>query len=411
MQPVTAEIDKKWPRYLDNAILFFASSVPVGIVIGNVGFELAVALTGGVWLIRAAFVRENPFANIYKNPALISWGAWLLCIWLSLAVNGPGSKGIAHDIVFLRFFLFSCAVADLSQRRNTAQYMVWGLAAGVLFGAFNMLLCHLIGMDLFGRDIQRYTIKLKEAARLSGLTALAFPFLALWAVNKWPKKNIIHFIIILVAAIAIITLWQLRIKTAIISAGFGVLAGLFMWRYSKMKKGEILLCSISFLIVIFLVAKILSGVDLRSYHDRIGIWKVTLAMWKENPFLGVGISSFQDVYTEISKSGIVEPFIAPDGKKWLNKYATHAHNLPIMLLSSTGILGLLSFFGVFISSIAALKKTTQSWKFGLYTWPIVFLVLGLAGWNIYHSWYQALFSFFVVLNLASAEESPVPEIS
>jgi len=39
----------------------------------------------------------------------------------------------------------------------------------------------------------------------------------------------------------------------------------------------------------------------------------------------------------------------------------------------------------------------MQWKSGLATWPVVFLVNGLAGSNIYSSWYQALFAFFVVL--------------
>jgi hypothetical protein len=30
-------------------------------------------------------------------------------------------------------------------------------------------------------------------------------------------------------------------------------------------------------------------------------------------------------------------------------------------------------------------------------WPVVFLTIGITGFNIYHSWYQALFAFFMVL--------------
>jgi hypothetical protein len=76
-----------------------------------------------------------------------------------------------------------------------------------------------------------------------------------------------------------------------------------------------------------------------------------------------------------------------------------------MLLSCTGILGLISFLWLFVTCIWAAVKNSMPWKYGLAAWPVVFLVYGLAGSNIYSSWYQALFAFFAVLNLTSGSEN------
>ncbi len=59
---------ENWARYLDNAILICASLVPLGIVIGNAGFESMIAISGLAWLARSIILKQNPFLHIYKNP-------------------------------------------------------------------------------------------------------------------------------------------------------------------------------------------------------------------------------------------------------------------------------------------------------------------------------------------------------
>jgi hypothetical protein len=49
-----------------------------------------------------------------------------------------------------------------------------------------------------------------------------------------------------------------------------------------------------------------------------------------------------------------------------------------------------------------------SWRPGLVTWPVVFLINGLAGSNIFNSWYQALFAFFTILLITGEQRQPSP---
>ncbi|MCK5520178.1 MAG: hypothetical protein KAI81_03620 [Candidatus Marinimicrobia bacterium] len=80
-----------------------------------------------------------------------------------------------------------------------------------------------------------------------------------------------------------------------------------------------------------------------------------------------------------------------------NPNAYHAHNLVIQLLTSTGLLGYLAFCWLFVSSCRAIFTDFSGWRAGLFSWPVVFLVSGLVGANIYASDYQPLVAFFLVL--------------
>ena len=61
MPRIKTETTMTWGRYLDNTMLFLGAAVPVGIVIGNAGFETMLALTGLAWRVRDGILRESPF--------------------------------------------------------------------------------------------------------------------------------------------------------------------------------------------------------------------------------------------------------------------------------------------------------------------------------------------------------------
>ena len=131
---------------------------------------------------------------------------------------------------------------------------------------------------------------------------------------------------------------------------------------------------------------------------------------KEHPWVGAGISSFQDVYKEMAASGKVGTFEAPDGVSYQLSEQTHAHNIIFMLLSCTGLFGLAAFGWLFIRAVRMIFNRLEGARVALVPWPMVFLAIGITGFNIFHSWYQALFSFFAVLigcSLPEAEKTDV----
>ncbi|SHK80152.1 O-antigen ligase [Desulfatibacillum alkenivorans DSM 16219] len=397
---------EKFENGCDLVCLWAGALVPVGIVIGNVGFEAFAALASVAWILRSIVARDRTMERVADNPLTAPWMFWFGAILISLMVNGAGSKGALHDIAFVRFFLFGLAMLDVSNRRPVGPYLVGGLAAGVLFAAFNTILAYTIGVDMFARSLERYTGKLKEAARFSGLCAYACVFFVGWALGD---RNILQnkkrlAILLFIAAIAFGQIVQTQVRTVVLAvlAGFVFIVFYGQGRKFGFKKVGLIAAGIfSLLGVAFYLGE---WWNMESMYDRWVIWQVAVEIWKEHPAVGAGVGAFQDAFARISASGLVPPWEAPDGRVYFNVEQTHAHNLFLMIGACTGFLGLAAFGWLMVRACRLIYANPKGWRNGLPAWPVVLLVIGLTGFNIYHSWYHALFAFFLVLS--GAKECP-----
>ena len=321
-----------------------------------------------------------------------------------------------HDVALIRYLLFAVALMDLSRRRPVVKYLIYGLGAGALWGALNTLFAYLLGFDFLGRDVGRYALKLKEASRISAFSAYASTFFLSWRLFDKKINRNQKTIIAGIAFVALSLLLQTHIRTSILAAGGGMI---FMMGYMGRKRSGLpvvvlnvfLACAATLLFLFagtffFTAASPDAHMDmhrlfshkpnLHSLYARFEIWKVAWAMWLDNPVFGVGISSFQDAYREMAS--IV--FSAPNGPSPMPgdiMEQTHAHNLFLMLASATGILGVGAFAWLFANAARLIFKHKDGHRVGLAAWPVVIFVMGLTGFNIYHSWYQALLAYLIVL--------------
>ena len=391
-----------WPARWDKFSAITAATVPVGLAIGNIGFELLIGVTILGWFFRCLAARVNPLPRLINHPLVTPWLAWYLAIALSLCFNGAGNKGWLHDLIFIRFMLFGLALLDISERQPVAKTLLYGLAAGILWAVLNTLSAYILGYDFFGRPIIRYAGKLKEAGRISGLTSYGAAFFLSWGIldKRLSSKN--RALLLLLGSIAFVQLLQTHVRTAIIASFMGLFFSLLFLNKKRVPLWMTALClTILFSAVggIFYFGKIWfeNMLSLASIYDRIYFWKVSWKMWVDNPIWGVSVSAFQDVYKEIALSGEVAPFVAPNNRVFNYVDVMHAHNLVLMLLSSTGLVGLVCFFWVFVKGVQTISRNLTGFRIGLATWPVVFLIIGLTGFNIFHSWYQALLAFWLVL--------------
>jgi O-antigen ligase len=386
-----------WALRCDASILWAGTLMPVGLVIGEAVFETMVAVVCTFWILRAIAARQNPIPNILRLNLAAPWLIWFAVVVASLAVNGPGSKGWAHDLVLVRFVLFGLALMDVNTRRPVGRHLVWGLAAALAVGAVNTLAALSLGHDLLGRSAARYTGKLDQALNISGIAAYSTPFFCVWAALDKKLSPTLRLLLFALAIVGAAQLLQIQSRTALAAAFAGVAFGLVYGHLAGRRSlaGWIILAG-------FLVAGVAATFiwdlhNLISVYDRIWIWRVSLAMFYENPLLGTGVSAFRDVFTQVASSGAVEPYISPGGRVFAGVEQTHAHNLVLMLLASTGIAGLLAFAWLFVRACRLVFTSPEGWRLGLVSWPAVLLVAGLTGYNIYYSWYQALISFFLIL--------------
>jgi O-antigen ligase len=388
---------RRWGARLDKVGVVTGFLVPVGLVLGNVGFEVMIGLGGGCWIARLILLRDRSALQTLKHPMVIAWFVWYMCMVISLLANGPGSKGWAHDIVFFRYLLFTVSLLDISKRLPVGRYLLYGLATGVGWAALNTLSAYLIGFDLIGKPLIRYTGKLKEASRIAGMSAYAVPVFLTWGILDQKLSPRMKTLLIGIGLTAFFQLLQTTIRTGIISAMAGVFfAAVFLVRRR-----------VSTRVAVGLVFGLIAAVwlffsygrmwNLATIYDRVYYWKVTWAMWQDHPIVGVGISSFQDAYKAMAASGRVGAFAAPDGVVYRLPEQTHAHNIFFMIISCSGLLGLAAFTGLFTTAVQSIFKNFDGYRVALVSWPVVFLTIGMTGFNIYHSWYQALFGFFMVL--------------
>ena len=398
-----------WAARIDAFCAVAAGLVPLGLVVGNVGFEAVIALVGFLWMVRSFLARSNPIPRLIKHPLIIPWLAWLGSVVISLLWNGPGGKGWGHDVALVRYFLYVAAVFDISRRRAVFKYLLMGLGAGIVWGLANTLLAYAIGYDLFGRPLIRYSYKIKDAGRIASLAAYAGPFFLAWGSLGKNLKPLNRTAVLTVGIIAMVQIFHIHIRTVEAAA----VAGIFVYLvYIAKRYGGRIVMGVTIGVsglLIWLFVQFGPQVDFWSLYDRMGYWKVVWAMWREHPIVGVAVSAWQDVYKEMAVSDTIAPFVSPDGRIWKAVDVTHAHNLVLHILSCTGILGLASFGWLFVNAVRLVVRRLDLCGHALLTWPVVFLVIGLTGWNIYGAQYQTVFAFFIGLTGVSLTQDMQPE--
>jgi O-antigen ligase len=89
--------------------------------------------------------------------------------------------------------------------------------------------------------------------------------------------------------------------------------------------------------------------------ERMAHWQAALAMWRDNFWLGVGFGCYEPAYADYA---LINWPIA----------LGHAHNYYLNLLAETGVLGLLTYLGLFGVVLVRLWRTTRverGWRRGL----------------------------------------------
>jgi O-antigen ligase len=399
------------PHRLDRICAVTAAMLPISFVIGPVAYEMVVGLVGLMWLARCAIVRENPLEKIKHHSYIFPMIVWYGSVLISRAINGGTLYQVGHDVAFVRHLLFIMALIDISYRLPISGYLFKGLIAGIIWSLLNVLSVHTIGYDFFGKPLARYTGKLKEIGRIGGLSAFAAPFFFSWALStiKFERKKGGFFLAI--SFIAFILLYLSRGRTILLAATVGAVIGAI---YVMRKRFNIYWAGLGMLGVaslLFFAYQTEQFHGLMTLYDRVYYWKVTWQIWLENPIWGVGVSSFKEVYEQVASSGMIQPYIAPDGSVWQLAKVSHAHNLMLQLLSCTGLVGFGGFSWLFLNSMRHLIQGRHEYKDALFCWPFVILVIGLTGWNIYDAFFTSALAYFLAfigISENSASKRPLP---
>lgn len=134
---------------------------------------------------------------------------------------------------------------------------------------------------------------------------------------------------------------------------------------------------------------------------RIYVWNDTWRMFREHPWIGVGLGSVGDVF----KSG--QDYIYPLAGFGFRPAKFHGHNNFLQFLAAAGIFGFLGFTGLFAfvlwMSFCRYKRNPADW------WSLVgflvtvsFLIQGLTEYNYVHAPLVRLYWFVFGVSMAAS---------
>jgi O-antigen ligase len=97
------------------------------------------------------------------------------------------------------------------------------------------------------------------------------------------------------------------------------------------------------------IASLVPGGRADAVIDRLSIWRMVLAVWNDNPVIGVGLGNFRD---HALRRGV--DLIVPLGYE-----SFHAHNTYLEILADTGALGILTYLFFFATMVRSLLRLWQ----------------------------------------------------
>ena len=353
-------------------------------------------------------------ANRYTKRIMFLYFIWVIF----LIINTLQSYDINASKNILPIFIIGGLFGFFSWRESTAQAYIKIIRVICLFFDFSILL-ELIAPNFIlslsniiapGRS----SVIQDEISRgiYSGLTGekakAAYAMvvgvcaeLAYYIFNN-KKFNTINYLFILIYILATL-LTSKRMLCIIILLEIVLALNLFDF---KGKTVKIILGGVIALVVLFIImitipqtsniiGRFIEGSEDTSAGGRLMFWNYCIIMFKDKPFIGYGINTFNKAFSD--NVGYMY-----QGSLW-NMYA---HSMYYELLGETGIIGIIIFciFMVYslIYSIKLLKKShmTNMWKGLLWfsiSMQILFIVYGYSG-NVFYDKSQ-LFTYLSAISM------------
>ena len=335
-----------------------------GISVG--GMEALLGLTLAAWLLGMAARQEIVLPH---PPLLIPWLAWLgiiLASWLVALSLGAAVSETIKWVEMLALYLFMAAYLE---RRHLPWLVGAILLAGMLqagLGLYQFLFrAGPEGFLLFGGRFLRAYGTFRQPNPYAGYLGLALPLaysLILWglterrqtpAISREPYALPMTLLALLSFALMLAALYASQSR----GAWIGFLAAAVA--VSLVRGGRLaVLLGLAIAILAGLGAlgatqwlpptimqRFMDGVAVAGIPDiataevtdanfaaieRLAHWRAALDMWRDHPWLGVGIGNYAAVYPAYAVG------------RWLDPLG-HAHNFYLNVAAETGLLGLLAY--------------------------------------------------------------------
>ncbi len=358
----------------------------------TVVFQILTEIIFALWLGLAIFNKEY---RPKLTPLTIAVGIFIFIITLS-AIFGPDWRmGLWSDesrslgaVALWHFFAFYLVVSSLKNEIDWRKLLFLSFVTAVvvsLTGISQKFIVFPKGSNpwlhiIYSSIPERIGSVFSNSAFMAGYLLFNF-FIGIWLLSKSEKlkiKSLIGLGVILIL-IAIFLSQTLGII-------LGLAAGLlFLLIYFAFQKQSVSLRKASAVLLILLILfaglltatknssfwqkipglKRVASVSLQddSVRDRIITWEISIAAFKEKPIFGWGVENFR-----IPFDRHYDPRILTESMK--GTYWDKPHNIVLEYLTTTGIVGLLSYLGIFAAAFYVLIKN-QKISNNFYKFPLI----------------------------------------
>ena len=320
---------------------------------------------GAICFALLLILNQKKSLNIYNFSQVdVAFLIYIFAFSLSKVVNSGIGSGF-H--MFFRtcqdYFIYLWIVYFLSKNRKNTKLIHYAVLISAFISVFYGLLQY-FHLDIFHRqvNIDRLSGFHKNPYTYGGQLIIFFFFF----LNSWneDKRKLIWLFFTSLCFFCILNTSERAVM-------FGVSAGLVLYLiFKKIKNKDLSLLSLLLLIPVFITVKFHRKVFKRIQNVilpkdkmpniRLKLWGIALSIWKRNVLFGSG--KFPVVSYEISDYLPI-------------KYLTHAHNVYLQILVTSGLTGFLSFINLFFSFIVVISGNIKANK---YSYSLISILLAFA---------------------------------
>lgn len=379
-------------KYLDYLILFFLSlqvfSVSFSVAVSSISF----GIWGGLWIIELLLSRKLYLSKL-SELKLFSFFVALYMVAeilsrLFAVIPENSFTGIKRVLLFLVFYVSILKFTDKKTLYRVFYTGIFIFSAVSIYEIINYIINYRPAEIEHSRlSSFTYVITTSEIKMLIFLSA--FPII-------FAKENTIRFRIIMTAVLIpiFVSIYLTQTRNVFISIFICIII------FGIVHNKKIILIFILLLALLYLIipqsykTRISSifDPDYGSNKSRIVMWSIGLEMFKDRPLFGTGDNEFMELYEKYKK-----PEMHGEG--------SHLHSNYLMILATMGILGFISYAGMFAVLFLRQLKIYSSIKeskdrmfiLGVILSFFAFHISGIFEWNFADHEVMTLFLFLMAV--------------
>ncbi|MEX0690104.1 MAG: O-antigen ligase family protein, partial [Candidatus Paceibacterota bacterium] len=374
--------DKYWDRLIDSI------KSPLGIVIGIFTFIFTLA----------GFFGIDPVHSFWSNFE-----------------RGEGSLQIIFLYAF--FLLLSTFLTEEKDWKKFFEVFVISAFLSILYGIGDGLGI-VSGTNTPLNEVRRFGGSLGNPAYLATylLFASFFSSYLLLSEKQNLKKSKKYLLISSIVIFIVFFLWAATRGAFLGLIGAGIVGAIYLFVIKKNWRKIISLITIGVLLVIgggytykdsqliqsLPVSRLYDlSLDTRNFQERLIMWDMTIRAVKDRPLLGYGAENFDHIFYEYYNPSYYDP--AERGVGNFGPWFDRAHSTTFDYLSQTGVLGLISYWGIFAMFFLLFVKSKLHKRESailatlILVMPVAYLIQGQVLFEIL----PLYLSFYVFLAFAS----------